>query len=534
MTMTILRRTTLFTILTLVGVAGAIAQTPRLNVTGTQARAVIDRIRMRTVSMQRELDRARYNDGSNGANNAEDRISTNLTTIASSALTLRSSMSRYSSNTDASTSLNSIFESANRVNRILTRNAADTRVTSQWTLLQNDINTLATYYGVTANWDTRGGGNGSGWNNNNNGGWTNGAWNDRVTGTYRLNTSSSDNVTDVIDRSLNTYAADQRDNQRRMLERRLASPDVIVIQKTGNQVTMGSSNQAQVTFAADGVAHTETNPRGRQVTTRVTSTNNMLTIDYSGDRVNDFNVEFATDRSGRLRVTRKIYLENGNQTVSVSSIYDRISQTADWSQARQNNDNNGYNNNNSGTGTAGGFYIRNGETLTATLRNTVSTRASQTGDRFVMDVTSPSNYRGAVIEGRISQATNSGRINGRANVQMDFETITVGGRTYQFAGLIQSVSSINGDTVTVNNEGTIRDSNQTTKTVTRAGIGAALGALIGAIAGGGSGAAIGAGVGAGAGAGSVLLGGRDSIELASGSTFTILTSAPANVGYQRN
>jgi len=509
----------------IVGVAGAIAQTPRLNTSVSQARAVIDRIRSRTVSLQREIDRARYDDM---ANNADERISTNLTTIASSALDLRSSMNRYSSNTvNVSTSLNTLFDSANRVNRMLTRNAPRTSVMSQWTLLQNDINTLAGYYGMTASWDNGGNNNTGGWNNNN-GGWNGGAWNDRVTGTYRLNASASDNVTAVIDRSVGYYSADQRDNQRRMLERRLASPDVIVIQKSGRQVTMGSSNQAQVTFDADGVAHTETNPRGRQVTTRVTSTNNNLIIDYSGDRVNDFNVEFAADRNGRLRVTRKIYLENQNQTVSVSSIYDRISPTADWSQVRQNN-NTAYNN-----GTAGGFYIRNGETLTATLRNTVSTRASQTGDRFVLDVTSPSNYRGAVIEGHLTQATNSGRINGRANLQMDFDTITVGGRTYQFAGLIQSVSNINGDTVTVNNEGTIRDSNQTTKTVTRAGIGAALGALIGAIAGGGSGAAIGAGVGAGAGAGSVLLGGRDSIELASGSTFTILSSAPANVGYLRN
>ena len=31
----------------------------------------------------------------------------------------------------------------------------NTRVSGQWTLLQNDINTLAGYYGMTANWDTR-------------------------------------------------------------------------------------------------------------------------------------------------------------------------------------------------------------------------------------------------------------------------------------------------------------------------------------------------------------------------------------------
>ncbi len=87
----------------------------------------------------------------------------------------------------------------------------------------------------------------------------------------------------------------------------------------------------------------------------------------------------------------------------------------------------------------------------------------------------------------------------------------------------------NGENVTVNNEGTVRDNNQTTKTVTRAGIGAALGALIGAIAGGGQGAVIGAGVGAGAGAGSVILQGRDDVELAEGTEFMITATASSNV-----
>jgi hypothetical protein len=85
----------------------------------------------------------------------------------------------------------------------------------------------------------------------------------------------------------------------------------------------------------------------------------------------------------------------------------------------------------------------------------------------------------------------------------------------------------------VNNEGTIRDNNQTTKTVTRAGVGASLGALIGAIAGGGEGAAIGAAVGAGAGAGSVLIQGRNDVELGQGTEFTITSTGPNNVGVIR-
>lgn len=527
MNQTILRRATYLLILITVSAAGLIAQTPRLTASSSQLRTVVDRIRTQTVSLQNELNRARYNDVSN---NADDRIEANLSAIASAALNIRNTTNRWSNtNVNVSTELDTIFDRGNRINRILSRNTLSNRVTNAWTLLKKDIDTLAGYYGMTARWDT------GGWNNNNGGwnggGWNNAPWNDRVTGTYRLNVSQSDNVSDVIARSLGYYNANQRDNQRRMLEQRLASPEIIAIEKNGRDVTMGSSNQPQVTFQADGVAHTETNPRGRQVTTRVTSNNNNLIIDYSGDRMNDFNVEFTADRNGRLRVTRKIYLENQNRQISVTSIYDRISQTADWSQVRNDNYGGGYNNGNT---TTGGFYIPNNVTLTATLRNTVSTRASQVGDRFTLDVTSPAAYRGAVIEGRITDRGNSGRVTGRANLQMDFDTISMNGRTYQFAGMIQSVTATNGDSVTVNNEGTIRDSSQTKTTVTRAGIGAALGALIGAIAGGGSGAAIGAGIGAGAGAGTVLLGGKDSIELGQGSTFTILSSAPANASYNRN
>ena len=168
------------------------------------------------------------------------------------------------------------------------------------------------------------------------------------------------------------------------------------------------------------------------------------------------------------------------------------------------------------------------------MRGTVNTKASQVGDRFAMEVTSPSQYRGAVIEGRVTQSANSGRVSGRANITLEFDTITINGRTYRFAGIIDGVTAANGDSITVNNEGTIRDNNQTTTTATRAGIGAVLGAIIGAIAGGGQGAAIGAGVGAGAGVGSVLITGRDAIELGPGSTFNITATAPANVGINRD
>jgi len=164
----------------------------------------------------------------------------------------------------------------------------------------------------------------------------------------------------------------------------------------------------------------------------------------------------------------------------------------------------------------------------------VDSKVSQVGDRFTMEVTSPNQFRGAVIEGHISQVGNSGRVTGRANMSFDFDTIRMtNGQTYRFAGIIDSVRAANGDNVSVSNEGTVRDSNQTTKTATRAGIGAALGALIGAIAGGGQGAAIGAAVGAGAGAGTILIQGRDNVVLEQGTEFNITASSPNSTGFNR-
>jgi phage tail tape-measure protein len=110
---------------------------------------------------------------------------------------------------------------------------------------------------------------------------------------------------------------------------------------------------------------------------------------------------------------------------------------------------------------------------------------------------------------------------------LNFDSIRLrDGRSYRFAGLLESVRNSQGDTVKVDNEGSVRDDDQTTKTVQRTAIGTAVGAIIGAIAGGGKGAAIGAIVGAGGGAGSVYVQGRDDLDLARGTELTIRASSP--------
>lgn len=379
-----------------------------------------------------------------------------------------------------------------------------------WMIIRNDLNTLSEYYRVAWNWDrqyvppTR--------------------FDQMLTGTYRLNASESDNVATVVERAIGYYNANQRDERlKENLKRRLDSPEMIAIEKRGNDVTVASSNAPQITFTADNVRRTETT-NGRTINVTARTYYDGVAINYEGDRMNDFYVNFMPLSDGKLKVVRRVYLENRNETVTVASVYDRIAETAQWTRVDDRN----YSN--TGT-TVNDFYVPNGTNITARLNNMISTESSQDGDRFSMTITSPNQFDGAVIEGRVLKAEKSGRVSGRANLTLDFDTIRLrNGQTYRFAGIIENVTTTDGENVSVNNEGVVRDSNQTKKTVTRAGIGAALGALIGAIAGGGEGAAIGAAIGAGAGAGTIFIQGRDNIELKQGSQFTITSSAPANVG----
>ena len=497
----------------------------QVKVSDAQVRGVLTRIENKTDTFKRQLDssldRARWNNTSQDENlqafvtdfeNATDRLK-----------------QRFDANRAIGSDVSDVLTRAAYIDRFMTRNRLSRQTQSQWTSLRYDLNTLATLYGVSWNWnqtlpawepwrapidnDVNTGGNRPGQRFDN-----------RLTGTYRLNTALSDNVMNVVDRSINYYTSADRERVRRNLERRLASPEMIAIEKTGSSVTMASSNAPQVTFTADGRPQTERNARGRVITTTATADRqDGFVINYTGERANDFYVSFAPTRDGQLRVTRRVYLENRNDQVTVTSVYDKIDDTAQW--------NNVFDGRNAGNyGNSGDrFFIQNGTQVVATLRNPIDTNASQVNDRVLLDVTSPERYRGAVIEGRISNVDRSGRLSGRANLSFDFDTIRMNGQTYRFAGIIDGVTSADGNRVSVNNEGTVRDRSQTTRTATRAGIGAALGALIGAIAGGGQGAAVGAAVGAGAGAGSVLIQGRDNIRLSEGTTFTITATSPGNL-----
>jgi hypothetical protein len=348
----------------------------------------------------------------------------------------------------------------------------------------------------------------------------------QLTGTWRLDVSRSDNADDVVERAIRGLPAGEQQKARERLTRRLDAPDVIAIEQRGRRFTIASSRAPKATFDADGRTRTETTERGRTVRVNASLNGGQLMVNRTGSQGSDYNVTFdPAERGQRMRITRSIYAERFPQPIVVASVYEKTSDIAQLNIYTGPRDNAG-----AVRPANGRFIVPNNTRLTAVLTTNLTTKADGATNRFSMEVRSPAQYRGAVIEGIVSNIESSGRVTGSAELTLNFDRIRLrDGSTYEFRGTLESIRTPDGKEVKLESEGTIKDDDsQTKRTVTRSGIGAALGAVIGAIAGGGSGAAIGAAVGAGAGAGTVLIQGRDNLDLPSGTEITVRSSSPRN------
>ena len=446
-------------------------------------------------------------------NNREENINNLVQEFDDSVTRLRTSFdSRQSTTADAQ----EVLDLGSRLDRRLRRNALSTVVTRDWNLIRTDLTALARAYNVVFPTTARNNNNG----NNNNYPTYPGTSSNRLTGTYRLDAARSDNARTAADTATRTLPYSTRARLRDQLVARLESPEQLAIDVRGRDVTIGSSRAPQISFTADGVERVETMPNGRQTRASATLNADQLIISSTGDRANEFNVTFnPIDNGNRLSVSRRVYVEGLTRPVIVQSVYERTSTVASFDI----NNNQGYPTTNTGSE----FIVPNGETVVAVLNNDLSTENAREGDPITLTVRQPSNLDGATIEGRVTGIQRSGRVTGRSQLNINFDTIRLrNGQSYRFAGILESVRNAQGNVVNIDNEGAVRDDNQTNKTVQRTAIGTAVGAIIGAIAGGGKGAAIGAIVGAGGGAGSVYVQGRDDLELLRGAELTIRSTGP--------
>src|SRR5437660_7305094 len=405
-----------------------------------------------------------------------------------------------------------VLTHATQIDDFVRRNSVDTRSMNYWSSIRVDLNRLANAYNLTWQQSTQyypPSGNQYGLQ--------------RLSGTYRVDRSRSDDARMAVDRAAIGLSRSERQRVLDNLSRRLDPPEELAIDVQGPTVTMASTRAPQVTFDADGRERVETTPNGGTIRLRAWMSGDQMTVSSTGDRGNEFTVVMQpTDYGRSLSVVRRIYTPELNRSIEVRSTYNKSSNVARFDI---------YSPNTTYPTTAyGDFVVPDGTRVVAALDRNLSTRTAAIGDRFMLRVTDPVEFQGAIVEGHVANIQRSDRLTGRSVMTLDFDRIRLSdGRGYRFAGLLESVSTTNGEPVRVDTEGAIRDRSQTTSTEQRAAIGTAVGAIIGAIAGGGKGAAIGAILGAGAGAGSVYVEGQNALELYSGTEMVIRAGAPNNI-----
>lgn len=139
--------------------------------------------------------------------------------------------------------------------------------------------------------------------------------------------------------------------------------------------------------------------------------------------------------------------------------------------------------------------IPSGTSLHVRLQDSLDSGVNKAGDTFraILDQDIEVDgkviaARGSLLQGKLSQVAQSGRVEGRASMTLQLVSLSVANQTYPIQTGFLSFEA----------ESTKK------KDATKVGLGAGIGAVIGAIAGGGKGAAIGAAVGGGAGGATVL------------------------------
>jgi len=156
------------------------------------------------------------------------------------------------------------------------------------------------------------------------------------------------------------------------------------------------------------------------------------------------------------------------------------------------------------------------------LDNAISTKSSRIGQPFAARVVSPDAYRGAIVHGHVENIESSGRLTGRTQMSLAFDSIAFRGETRPIRARLEELRQSESVKV-VDSEGRIVSGNRSSQTIKRSGIGAAVGGVLGGLIGGRKGLLVGLLAGGGAGAGSLAIEGAQELRLDPGSELEIRT-----------
>lgn len=213
-----------------------------------------------------------------------------------------------------------VLRRAALIDSFVIRNHQKTATDRDWQVLRRDLDDLARAYNVAWNRsDPRYGPAASSQ-----------ARYHALVGTYRLDSSRSDNPRQAAEQAARAVSSQLRQGTYQSLITRLESPNVIAIDRNENTVTIASSREQRTSFEANGQVSTERGATGSTISTSVKFLGDRLVVTTTtGDAGNDFTVTFEpTDEGRTLDVTRTVSDENLRQPVTVKSFYRKSSNEA--------------------------------------------------------------------------------------------------------------------------------------------------------------------------------------------------------------
>ncbi len=202
-----------------------------------QAGQILNRLTTEADTFRRSLDTS-FNASRSDGSRWSDEMRTAVTEFQSAAAQLRDNF-RY--RRDISSGLQDLLNRAERIDSFMQRSRSATGAVRDWNVVRADLTRLAGYYNIT--WpgssyssDNRGystypndnRGNSNYPNDNRRYGSGN-----LLTGTYRLNTSSSEDSRQAVERAARGLSYDEQQRVSERLTRRLESPDTIAIDRRG-------------------------------------------------------------------------------------------------------------------------------------------------------------------------------------------------------------------------------------------------------------------------------------------------------------
>ena len=153
----------------------------------------------------------------------------------------------------------------------------------------------------------------------------------QLTGLFRIDPARSDRLYSVVAGATSNLPFGEQQKFFIDLTVRLTPPDLLAIERRGGRITLASSRAPRISFEADGLTHSERSGNGQIVNTRATLRANSLSVSVSGGNADKFSVAFEPLEDGRfLRVTRRLHNEQLNEPVIIRSVYEKISDAAEW------------------------------------------------------------------------------------------------------------------------------------------------------------------------------------------------------------